>query len=253
MSELDAAHARVMQTHLHVLSRLIAWSNFEFEDLETALQALVEIVHTEMGYQQFGIGLAERDGSVRFTAGFGVPPHLARTLKVVPGQGIAGWVMQHGEPLLVPDVAREPRYRALLSETRSELCVPLQAHGRILGIINVESPEVNAFTEHDVLLLVSLANGASGVVARLLRQTQTRRGQSELFLQLSAREKQILRQLAQSKSNAEIANALHIKIHTVEHHITSLLKKLQVSSRHEAAQLARAYPVESSASAPDEQ
>jgi len=48
----DFEHARVMQAHLHVLSRVLAWSNDEFDACATALQGLVEIVREEIGYAQ---------------------------------------------------------------------------------------------------------------------------------------------------------------------------------------------------------
>lgn len=239
MPALDLEHARVIQAHLHVLSRVIAWSNGEFDSCIIALQELAEIVREEIGYPQFGIGLVGEDGLLRFAAGYGIPDELKQTLTVAPGQGVVGWVLEHGAPRVVPDVTQEPHYRGLFPETRAELCVPLRTREQILGAINVESPQANAFGEHDLLLLTALANGASGVLARLLRHEAAQRARAAKFALLSSREKQVLRELARQKSNGQIAHALRIKTHTVEHHVTSILNKLQVGSRHEAAEWAR--------------
>ncbi|GIL15925.1 MAG: hypothetical protein BroJett039_10980 [Chloroflexota bacterium] len=230
---------RVMRAHLHVLSRIIVWNNDEFDSCTLALQALAEIVQEEIGYAQFGIGLVGADGLLRFAAGYGIPDEQKPTLAVAPGQGVVGWVLAHGAPLVVPDVTQEPRYRCVMPETRAELCVPLRTRGRILGVINVESPQVNAFNEHDVLLLTCLANGASGILARLLRGDEAQRARAAKFALLSPRERQVLRELARHKGNADIARALGIKLRTVEQHVTSILKKLELESRHEAAEWAR--------------
>lgn len=238
-TELDLAQVRLMQTHLRVLSQLLAWSNLEFASSTAALRALVEIVRAEIGYAQFAIGLVAPDGLLRYAAGFGIPEPLQKTLTVAPGQGVVGWVLEHGAPLCVPDVGQEPRYRGLVAGTRSELCVPLKTQTQILGVINAESPQVNGFDEHDVFLLSSLADGASGVLARMQSQENSAHVSQEKFHRLSPREIQVLRELACGKRNADIARVLNIKPHTVEHHITAILDKLQLASRYDVMEWAR--------------
>ncbi len=231
----------IMQAHLRVLSQLLAWSNNEFDSSQAALQELSEIVRTEIGYAQFGIGLIGEDGLLHFTAGYGIPARLRRTLTVAPGQGVVGQVLKRGAPLCIQDVRQEPRYRGLLAETRAEICVPLRTRAHILGAINVESPQVYAFDERDLQLLTALANGASGVLARLQRQERAQTAHLEIYARLSPREKQVLHMLMQRQSNAAIAHALQIQEHTVEHHVTTLLKKLELSSRHAAGEWARTH------------
>ncbi|MGE5378588.1 MAG: GAF domain-containing protein [Bacteroidota bacterium] len=77
------------------------------------------------------------------------------------GQGITGWVAQHGQPLCSGDVDREPRYERLLKGIKSELCVPMIARGRVIGVLNVESTEPDAFGPRDESLLTALANSAA--------------------------------------------------------------------------------------------
>jgi PAS domain S-box-containing protein len=77
------------------------------------------------------------------------------------GQGITGWVAQHGVPLRSGDVDREPRYEPVLNGVKSELCVPMIARGRVIGVLNVESTKPDAFGERDESLLMALANSAA--------------------------------------------------------------------------------------------
>jgi two-component system NtrC family sensor kinase len=99
------------------------------------------------------------------------------------GQGIAGWVAQHGEPLLVPDVWQDPRFYAQIDQftgfrCRSILCVPLKAKEQIIGVLEVinkqSGPESPSFTPGDLELLTTLASWVAVAVenARLNRAAQ---------------------------------------------------------------------------------
>ena len=75
-------------------------------------------------------------------------------------EGITGWVAGHGEPLNVPDVRQDPRYRYQLDEelvTRSELAVPIMLKGVVTGVLDVQSEKENAFTALDVFTLQTVA------------------------------------------------------------------------------------------------
>ncbi len=96
------------------------------------------------------------------------------------GQGIAGWVAQHGEPLLVPDVENDPRFykkvdHATGFQSRSILCVPLKAKEHTIGVLEVinklSGPESPSFTQGDMELLKMMASWVSVAVenARLNR------------------------------------------------------------------------------------
>jgi PAS domain S-box-containing protein len=90
------------------------------------------------------------------------------------GEGITGWVAEHGEPVRTGDVRADPRYVEADPTVRSELCVPLVTGGRTVGCLNVESPEPDAFSEHDERLLTTLANPVAVALenARLYREIQ---------------------------------------------------------------------------------
>ena len=99
------------------------------------------------------------------------------------GQGIAGWVAKHGEPLLIPDVAKDARFYARVDqntgfESRSILCVPLKAKGRVIGVLEAINKRGQAgdtrFTEEDLEMLTALASWVAVAVenARLNRATR---------------------------------------------------------------------------------
>ncbi len=100
---------------------------------------------------------------IRVAVGFNTEKWKA--LKLRRGQGITGWVADTGRPLLVPDVARDPRYYPLDASIHSELAVPLLLGGRVMGVLNVDSTRLGAFADEDLELLSALA-AQSAVVLR---------------------------------------------------------------------------------------
>lgn len=99
------------------------------------------------------------------------------------GQGIAGWVAQHGEPLLIPDVHQDPRFYAQVDrvtgfQCRSILCVPLKAKGRVIGVIETinkqEGPGGSSFTQEDLELLTTLASWVAVAVENAWLNRATR-------------------------------------------------------------------------------
>jgi len=75
--------------------------------------------------------------------------------------GIIGWVAKTGEPIYVPDVAKEPRYISSRPDVRSEAAFPLKIRDRIIGVLDIESSEVRGFEEEDLKLLSSFASQMS--------------------------------------------------------------------------------------------
>ncbi len=91
-------------------------------------------------------------------------PHRAGDVRFKLGEGITGWVARNGQPLLVGDVQKDPRYIMLRQNVCSELAVPLEVGGEVRGALNVDSERVDAFTPDDQLLLEGLADHAARVI-----------------------------------------------------------------------------------------
>lgn len=83
------------------------------------------------------------------------------------GEGIAGWVAKHGEPVLSNDVQHDPRYSHKLDQItdtplKSILCLPLVSKGKVLGVLNIiNKPEDGRFTEEDLHLAQAFAEQVS--------------------------------------------------------------------------------------------
>ena len=84
------------------------------------------------------------------------------------GQGITGWVAQHGESVSCGDILADPRHFDLGHDRahvpRSMLSVPLQSKGRVIGVLNAVDPEVDHFSENDLRFAESFAASAANAI-----------------------------------------------------------------------------------------
>ena len=101
--------------------------------------------------------------------------------------GMVGWVAATGEPLLAGDVSKEPRFRfdKLIPDTRSELVLPIRYEGRVLGVLDLQSEELNAFAPDDLSVMTTLCGqlGAAIENARLYEALKTSESRYRLLLQ----------------------------------------------------------------------
>ena len=131
-------------------------------DMDELALTLVRLIRDKFGYRY--VHLFMNDPSRRETllrAGIGSPE-----TKLVPGvfalkfdEGIVGWTAAHGKTIWANDVMKEPHfmYHPAVSETRAEIAVPLQAGSRIVGALDIQSEQINAFDSTDVATLETLA------------------------------------------------------------------------------------------------
>jgi len=103
------------------------------------------------------------------------------------GEGVTGWVAQHGEPLLVPDVRNDPRYVMVKEHIRSELAVPMILDNEVIGVISVDSTRSENFSEDDVQLLSIVGTQAAQILrnAEAFSELRQRSDQDETLLEIS--------------------------------------------------------------------
>ena len=108
----------------------------------------------------------------RVTVKFG--QRVQERMTVANYQGVIGAAAKQRRPVVVPDVALDPRYIALNPETRSELAVPMIYKNEVVGVMDLESPQLNYFTPDHVQVLSILAShlAVSIVNARLYEQVE---------------------------------------------------------------------------------
>jgi PAS domain S-box-containing protein/putative nucleotidyltransferase with HDIG domain len=127
-----------------------------------------------------------------------------RSLITHAGQGMSGWVIQHGESVRSGDVTKDPRYVEAYPGIFSGLYVPMKLGERVIGVISIEDERRDAFSEADERLIATLANQAASAFenARLFKETRRRVMELETLNRISL----ILR--AVSKQNEMLAIVL---------------------------------------------
>ena len=125
-------------------------------------------------------------GDLWVDASSGAGSNAVRGKRLAIGQGVVGWVIQHGEPVLVPDVSQDPRFfdgfdRQYNFKTHSILSVPLQTGQQTIGAIEVINKKSGPFDQKDLRLLSWLAMPAATAIenARLFKAEHSAREQAE--------------------------------------------------------------------------
>ncbi len=147
-------------------------------DLDELLSQAVRLIRDTFKYFSAAVMLVEDDELVlRATTMESLTDNGSQRLKV-GRDGITGWVAAHGEPSLVADVHRDPRYVSFSGdvETRSELAVPIRLAGRVIGVLDVQSARVDAFDQLDLFTQQTVADQLAVAIgnSRLYRSARQR-------------------------------------------------------------------------------
>ena len=154
------------------------------EDPREALDFILEEIVRTLSASSASIALVEpATGSLRIEVSNGLDADSAGKI-IEQGQGITGWVALYAKPQRIPDVSKDPRYVEIRKGIRSELAVPMELMGNVIGVVNCDSDRLDAFSEQDVAFLSLLTNEASKAVGRiwLLRQLRSKAAQLEALV-----------------------------------------------------------------------
>lgn len=151
----------------------------DVQALTTTLNRLVQNVGTLIGVPSVSVALlAPETGDLVTCAALGAGPNGPRRTRFGLNEGIAGWVAAHLEPVIVHDVAREPRFKHLGGEpTGSMLCVPLIDSDQLLGTLTVSTPEPHAFDMRRQQLLQIFSDQAVLAISKT-RQAEAAKAQA---------------------------------------------------------------------------
>jgi GAF domain-containing protein/HAMP domain-containing protein len=167
--------SRQLQTVTDV-ARIVASKN----DLESLLTLVTELISDRFNFYHAGIFLLDDQNEyavLRASNSAGGQRMLNRQHKLKVGQvGIVGYVTGTGLPRIATDVGRDAVYfnNPDLPETKSEMALPLKIENKVIGALDIQSTDSNAFTEEDIRLFTTLADQVSVAINNnmLLAETQ---------------------------------------------------------------------------------
>ena len=156
MFEQEREHTNTLETLTEIAREVGA-----ILDLDELLHRIAIFTKRVISYRTFGILLfneATQQLEPKVALQYGEKTSM---LNIKIGEGLVGYSMLHKVPVLVNDVSQDPRYIPVVNDVRSELVIPLLVKDRCLGVFDLESPELNTFTQRHVEILGILASQAA--------------------------------------------------------------------------------------------
>ncbi len=136
-------------------------------NLETILQTIMEKVAEYFRPDTWSLLMVnETADELYFAIAVGDAADALRSVRLKMGEGIAGWVAKHGEPLIVPDVYTDPRFAKRIDEmtkwqTRSIICIPLKSRHRVLAVIQLINVPMSSFSDSEMFFLRAICDYAA--------------------------------------------------------------------------------------------
>jgi len=170
---------RLAQTQVLRAVMLAAASTLDFDQV---LEQVCETLQTTMEVEFLTLIMADETGKSLKVHPSSIGFSRRGDSRSLPwDQGVTGRVFQTGESIVTGDVRQIPYYQEASPEVRSELAVPIRVSGRVIGVLDVESCQLDAFDEEDLVFYTAIA-GQLGIMlenVRLYQQEQRRRQEAE--------------------------------------------------------------------------
>ena len=156
-------------------------------DVEALLRRAAELVKRVIDYQILSIMLYdEEQQAFRHRLDVKHGQRVQGKLRAAATEGIVGAAATTREPVLVPDVTADPRYLMVNPETRSELAIPMMHKGKVIGVLDLESPQLNYFTDDHVQTLSILAANLAVSLENARLYEQVAKGEARMERDLQA-------------------------------------------------------------------
>lgn len=152
------------------------------EDVDQVLELIIETATKMMSAKASSLLLVDQKTKhLYFKVATGDKKDDVKKYELPLGQGIAGHVAETGEPLLIPDVRKDPRWFKEISEsigfqTRSIVCVPMKIGGEIIGVVEIiDKTDGTPIRKTDIKLLTVFADLAAMAIGSARKFANVRR------------------------------------------------------------------------------
>ena len=188
---LDPINARVEAADYSFLLRMAETLNTTL-DLRTLLKRTSELIRSVIQYRIFAILLIDESGQeLRMRFQIGHTPEVER-MRFPLGHGVVGRVAQTGQAMLINDVTKAEDYIPANEHVCSELAIPLINKNKVIGVLDIESEELNYFKPEHLHLLTLTASRIGQAIqnarlySRVQRQTQALAVLNEIAVELTS-------------------------------------------------------------------
>ena len=189
-------------------------------DLDDVLAKTAKLVKRIIDYELFAVLLQEENtNNLYFRFAIGHRPEVVEHWRIPIGEGVTGVAAATGQPVRVGDVRKYPRYLNALDGVQSELAVPLLVQGKAIGVLDIQSRQLDYFTRDQQNVLTLLASRIAGAVenARLFERVR-RQADTLLLLNEVGREASSVLQL-----EAVLRRAAELAKRVIDYQIFSIL------------------------------
>jgi signal transduction histidine kinase len=157
-----AGESSISYRDIHLLNQIGQEfsSTLDFDSvIDTVMSRVKEVLQCEAGSV---ILFDEARDSLVFYAASGLGASEVKGLAIPKGKGVAGWVFEHKEPVIVNEAETDERFypeidKATHIKTRSVLCVPLKRKNKMLGVIEGINKSSGRFSDTDLDLLIAIS------------------------------------------------------------------------------------------------
>ncbi len=166
MSEAAGTQLTRQNQELHIFHD-VAKALTSSLDLDSILQTIMEKMAEYFRPDTWSLLMVdEQKEELYFAIAVGDKAEVLKNVRLKVGEGIAGWVAKHGEPVISNDVLGDERFSKRIDEvtqweTRSIICVPLRSRLRVLGVIQLVNVDRSQFNEQEVFFLQALCDYAA--------------------------------------------------------------------------------------------
>jgi len=143
-----------------------------------AMEGVVKLLDCEAGSLYL---IDEARGEIYFEVALGEAADQVKEIRLKIGEGISGWVAETGQSLLIPDVAKDPRWASKVDkkskfQTKNMVTVPVKTRNKIIGVLQaVNKCRGRSFNQADLKLMESLADSVAIALENALLHDEQRR------------------------------------------------------------------------------